>query len=259
MEKQHKRSGRNFIMAVIAIIEVVALVIVGTYAWIEGSRNPGVSGSNLSIANSSGIMIKINNSYEDTVSLNNFLDASGLFVLSEVSSVDAETFFVRDVSAAGTGVLALRAGTLADKNVKYIDYEFDIVADIEETNVWFDMEKTYLKLLNTTSEDCPIRVGLKFGDEPDFKIFSTRSDNATQAVTKVDSLGNPIEFETQVVYAFSSFADNDHPLFHLEVGEQVTVTMRVWLEGANANCVDRIAGTTFDLSLYFASKFESIR
>lgn len=54
-------------------------------------------------------------------------------------------------------------------------------------------------------------------------------------------------------YAFSK--DEDRVLFRIEPGETVTVTMRIWLEGEDENCVNEIAGKKFGMFLKFDSMF----
>ena len=49
--------------------------------------------------------------------------------------------------------------------------------------------------------------------------------------------------------------DPSKALFVLKPGEQKWVTMRIWLEGQDANCVKEIAGEVFDLVLKFDSAF----
>ena len=49
--------------------------------------------------------------------------------------------------------------------------------------------------------------------------------------------------------------DASKALFVLKPGEQKWVTMRIWLEGQDANCVKEIAGEVFDLVLKFDSAF----
>jgi hypothetical protein len=49
--------------------------------------------------------------------------------------------------------------------------------------------------------------------------------------------------------------DPDKALFTLNPGEQKWVTMRIWLEGQDENCVKEIAGEKFNLVLKFDSVF----
>ena len=49
--------------------------------------------------------------------------------------------------------------------------------------------------------------------------------------------------------------DANKALFTLNPGEQKWVTMRIWLEGQDENCVKEIAGEKFDLVLKFDSAF----
>lgn len=49
--------------------------------------------------------------------------------------------------------------------------------------------------------------------------------------------------------------DASKALFVLEPGEQIWVTMRIWLEGQDVNCVKEIAGEKFNLVLKFDSVF----
>lgn len=49
--------------------------------------------------------------------------------------------------------------------------------------------------------------------------------------------------------------DPNRALFTLNPGEQKWVTMRIWLEGQDENCVKEIAGEKFDLVLKFDSAF----
>ena len=59
-------------------------------------------------------------------------------------------------------------------------------------------------------------------------------------------------FEINTIKTFESFETD--PLFTLESGTQRTITVRIWLEGEDANCTDAIAGSAIDLLLKFSAK-----
>ena len=42
-------------------------------------------------------------------------------------------------------------------------------------------------------------------------------------------------------------------MIHLEQNQSCKVTLRVWLEGTDPDCVDAVAGNTFNLNLRFDS------
>ena len=59
-------------------------------------------------------------------------------------------------------------------------------------------------------------------------------------------------FEIVTIKTFDSF--ETEPLFTLTRGEQRTITVRIWLEGEDANCTDAIAGSAIDLLLKFSAE-----
>ncbi len=79
----------------------------------------------------------------------------------------------------------------------------------------------------------------------------------SEGVYKTDGNGNPVRdgelLKNATIYTFADF--NEQSLFTLEAGETKTLTVRIWLEGADEeHCYDDVAGSELDLLLQFSAK-----
>ena len=78
-----------------------------------------------------------------------------------------------------------------------------------------------------------------------------------EGIYKTDGDGNPVRDEELLgnleIHTFAEFEET--PLFTLGSDETKTLTVRIWLEGADEeNCYDDVAGSELDLLLQFSAK-----
>ena len=271
----------KLILTTVVIMELIALLLVAVYAWIESVNKPEISGQNLSISASSGLMIRMDGNINSEVDLNQYLgDTGGNFMLKECSSPDGKQMFVRDGSleiqySQTDDDVRMRAANTTDTNVRYLSQDFELVAEGKDRAVWLDAANCSLKI---NSEDSavtakPLRLSLEF--QPDdgsdtvfvFSTYPAASMTDTPGpVSKVDVNNGKIldhasysnsttDSDGLLLRSFASINETN-PMIHLKQNESCKVTLRVWLEGTDSACVDEVAGNTFNLNLRFDSTLD---
>ena len=199
---------------------------------------------------------------------------------------DYDTFYSNIYTALGRScgyvelqfkIASAAQGDVYDKEI-YLDKESGISGTVVEG----DNEAT--KLNAQAAEAVRISITLhETATEPEQTTVFAKSTTSHKAITKerVDGYGyiadgaprydtskNPpilaetvsnkylaeaaALFETKTIKTFESFETD--PLFTLKRGEQRTITVRIWLEGEDANCTDAIAGSAIDLLLKFSAE-----
>ncbi len=266
-------------LTAVVIMELIALLLAAAYAWIESVNKPEIRGQNLSISASSGLMIRMDGSTNsEAVNLNQYLDdgRGSSFMLKECSSPDGKQMFVRDgpleiqYSTSDEDV-RMREANVTDANVRYLSQDFELIAEGNARDVWLDAEKCSLEI---NSDDPsvgakPLRLSLEFqpdGEEHVTFVFSTIPGSSMKAqigpVSQVDANNGQILAHASyysadntaglLLRSFSSINESN-PMIHLEQNQSCKVTLRVWLEGTDPDCVDAVAGNTFNLNLRFDS------
>ncbi len=279
MKKQPKR----FILAIVAIVEVMGLAVLGVYAWIEGGMSPQLVGSDISITNSPGLTMLLNNDPAEVININDFIsDPSVAFFLAEASSADGSTIFIRDneknTENGDPYGIYVRQANDNDKNSTYITFNFELKVDAEFQTatarpVWLDASQCYIRGTadDPTTAIVPVRVSLTYSidggtsttyifaenwdSESDGEMDDPHSATRTLPVASCNAeTGVPIyNAAGQYVQSFGSYSSSANPLFSIAGDSTVSITVCIWLEGADPLCIDEadIAGTTFFLSLFF--------
>ena len=269
---------KNKKITIIACIEMLLLLVAGTYAWIEGTMNPGIEGR-VEVSTSPGlIMVVDGNSVGGTIDINKYLtDASADFILKEVSSWNGIDFFIRttptNVSDEDMEEVYVRDATLSDRNQYYIYQSFQLVADNGAQDIYLDASQCNISFVSgqTTALDA-IRVSLvvsRTNLQDQTYVFwggdTTRSVLGIKNFQRAGGLGygqiyNPVTndgvyFQQLDAVPFATYdvnAQNRVPIIsNLLEDEKATVAMAIWLEGQDSACQDIISGSVLDFSLFF--------
>lgn len=225
-----KAKKRNKILAILAIAEILALMGLGIYAWIEGGTSPQMEAKNLKITSSPGLIMLLNNIPEQTIDINEYIhETTTDFRMAEASSPDGVKIFIRDDTynpntADDETIYVRNANDTQDLYRTYIRFSFDMRGEFDSEEdaqagrkVWFD-DDTNITDVNG-SPILPIRVSLTYsinGGAETTLIFSEERDDqlADPAPTYIPSSGYVTYYP---VIAFNSahlatFADSANKL-----------------------------------------------
>lgn len=188
--------------------------------------------------------------------------------LSECTSVDGKNIFfpvseytkqnygsgslVGDGEAynnANTQDFLFRKANANDKNKKYISIDFTLSSDIN-TGVWLSNDSQIIG----TAKDA-VRVSISKNDETDPIVLDSSIgsySNTENVVSSITAEGSISSTGVQISKAISNYSftneEDGRQLFTIEAGKTLNLTLTIWLEGADVNCVNDIFSTS-DLSI----------
>lgn len=223
-EKETKKifgriSFRTFALSLVALIQIALLLVGATYSWVETISSIKFDGATGKIG--TGVK-KIVNLTETTgaVYLDNYFEqVGGDTHLAACSSADAENFYFPIV---GEDNNCYRHGTINDKNVNYVDFDFQI----KNTT---DSEKSF-RFNEVPDVPSNVRIAV-WADGYSPKILAN-VDNATKE-TVVSSTSSSGTTEITVLPLKNYTADNqtnDSTIFKIGSGCTATVYVKLWLQ-----------------------------
>lgn len=255
--------------AAIAMVLVAAIALgAATFAWFV--NNNAVTATGVDVSTSSSVP---NLYITSTGKTTDGMTAAGTnpTKLFPVSTNDANAFYETLHWTTGTGDHAVAdkyQNALVhetDKTV-YADYTFDLGVTNGKMNVYFDSSDAATTLAANTQMGTAGRFAIKFGDGAWtlFKVTGTATNNGYYTDKVAAATGDywvtGVGDETKVKSAaYASFADyagsinangqaaaGNSSLATIDStvnGGKVTVTVRVWYEGCDKDCVSENAAT----------------
>lgn len=255
--------------AAIAMVLVAAIALgAATFAWFV--NNNAVTATGVDVSTSSSVP---NLYITSTGKTTDGMTAAGTnpTKLFPVSTNDANAFYETLHWTTGTGDHAVAdeyQNALVhekDKTV-YADYTFDLGVTNGKMNVYFDSSNAATTLAANTQMGTAGRFAIKFGDGAWtlFKVTGTATNNGYYTDKAAAATGDywvtGVGDETKVKSAaYASFADyagsinangqaaaGNSSLATIDStvnGGKVTVTVRVWYEGCDKDCVSENAAT----------------
>lgn len=168
-----KAKKRNKILSILAIVEILALMGLGIYAWIEGGTSPQLVANDLKITSSPGLIMLLNNNPEDEININTYIhETTDEFRMAEASSPDGRQIFIRDDqynpnTNDDETIYVRNANDTDDLYRTYIRFSFDMRGEFDSDEeaqigrkVWFDDETN---ITDAAGEPIlPIRVSLTY-------------------------------------------------------------------------------------------------
>lgn len=243
------------------ILTCVCVLMLGsaTYAWFSVSNTPRVENLALVAGTMGNLKISdtVNGTYGDVIDLQNAASAGNMssVVLNPSTTTDGITFrapvYTENEVSGTTGI------TDADLKAKYIyEKEFYLKAEVESTGTasrTFDIfllgnsskGGTYIsnKTAGTDNAASAIRISLTTADGT--VIYEPNADKHITGESAVNGLeasyGGYGTLKQNSDKSFVGGTDNHSAkLFTIAANTPVKVTMRVWLEGTDADCVNEI-------------------
>lgn len=217
-------SRNNLILTVVALIEIIAIMVVSTSAWVETISTVEISSVSGKIEPKRYTTAKFDGT-EDELDLTAYFNESGNVHLASASSADGKNFFFPKIN---TSPVKYRKGTVNDINVNYIS--FSVIIDATESagdlKFYFDSDPSIL-VGDAETYNSSIKLAISKGNET--KIFS-KAEAADPAVTEEnDTAGSRVAPTT---YTFAEYAgiNATTPIFQVDYGTTTEVTFTLWLE-----------------------------
>lgn len=220
-----KKSRKNFLLSVVALIEIIAIMAVSTYAWVETASTIIIESDGPQQIDSyvyTNANLSSNNA--GVIDLSRYYRTSGnMHLASATSSNGSKIFFPKVASTSGT-VTGLRPGEISDKNTNYINFNFKVTAKDTETKLIFD-KVPEIKINGTTVNDNSIRVAISDGSST--KVFSNKASSGN---TVINGTNYPTEILPFSDYAGSAAVESSKFVFTLVKNQTKTITVTVWLQ-----------------------------
>lgn len=238
-----KNKTKNLIISIVILIEVISLLTVATFAWVETVSSIKITNE----ANTVGT-IKDDTKYTDmligdkpgTIDLLDYFEPSGDMHLAPASSADGKTLYFPKANI-GSNVI-YRKGNVSDKNTTYLSASFRLKADTN-ADFFFWKDSTH-----SISVDDNIRVSVTAyteGENPEGtydpesgKLISNTKIYANNASTTAVVNSTSGATGATTVEAFSDHqkgAKSEKRLFAVGANETKYVTINVWLQKSTEN------------------------
>ncbi len=280
MKSENKRL--RLVLGVIIALQLVVLMVWMTYSWIESAAEPSVEGYDMSVTHSPGLMMYLDGTQKDVMNINDFIgDTGNRLTFMEASSANGVKLFIRDTNRYVTDpadpdkeYICFKNAVSTDENVSFVKFTIRLKADGADRKIWLktSMDDSGLPMSYILDKNGnplkAIRVSLTSESELNpansfTKIFGTTADSgdmtlpgATVAIESLNSDGTGNE-AGQTVSTFAQYNSEATPLYNLVQDEQIDITVMVWLEGGDSECLDDIAaGKTFDMRLHFETTLD---
>ena len=255
---------RALFLSVVALVEILAIMVVSTSAWVESissiriytsyaqtedrEKEIGPNGTKGKFETGLFQRAELTNS-DNIINLTEFFRPSGDFHMTAASSADGDTFYfpevngIHSVEADGENpaheedrrhVNNYRIGTISDKNVNYVSFTFRIktacsLAFNEEPEVYIGTHKVENNL-----------VRFSIGHNSEFHIYGAEedeeevvaSDNGTKAQTTIRDFADYVKGNQRLFEAAADdlitismwIQDDDYSEYSTYSGKEITVS-----------------------------------
>ena len=280
--RKSRAFSKKFVKSYVSLFVVLILGVTSTIAWFTQSDEVEISALNLEFQSASSLRINKDKSVSNNIKIDKF-------VLDEASSVDGRNlYFPLGASfSEDTANMFFREGNKGDENKRYIYKDFELKGTSGNTPVYIkayrieisdpegatahdkDVNGVYedelvinyennIPISQKIPPDCPIRLAFisDSGEDPvviDPSAMVIDYVENSNAVTLIDDSGNPMTEKT-ATESFASYYYGKKPLFVIPSGQNLPVTLVVWLEGSLGNC-DKYIGKQISIDIDIESNF----
>lgn len=267
-EKETKKffgriSFRAFALSLVALIQIALLLVGATYSWVETISSIKFDGATGKIGTGVNKIVKLTDTAGE-VSLDNYFEqVGGGTHLAACSSADAKNFYFPIVGVVdkdnkdNKDNKRYRHGTINDKNVNYIDFDFQIKnTTTTEKSFRFDG-------VPDVPENVRIAIWAE-GDSP--KILAKVDEATTKPVVSSTSSGTtestvqPLKNYTAEKYSPDN-ETNDSTIFKIGSGKTATVYIKLWLQqdiNSTTESANDVVIENFKLASYTSQKKISV-
>lgn len=140
------------LIVLVAVLEVIVLICVSTYAWFVFAENNKANTDFISVEPDSGLDIDFNEANEqDYINIWNYLEE---FQFEPVTSLDGRNIFVPTTgtfNSTDTSKIKFREATVNDMNSKYINIDFSLTNTGEEDMDVYLNSRSYFKFADSAN------------------------------------------------------------------------------------------------------------
>lgn len=231
-EKETKKffgriSFRTFALSLVSLIQIALLLVGATYSWVETISSIKFDGATGKIGTGVKKIVNLTDAGGEVYLDNYFEQVGGGTHLAACSSADGEKFYFPIIGETNK----YRKGTINDKNVNYVDFDFEI-----KNTTKTEKEYTFKTVPNV--EDY-VRVAIYLdGDNNKPQIFSK---NASTTSVVSDSNGNTTN---QTVKSFDDYKyDNmyNNSIFKVSPDCEVKVKVKIWLQEGGSSTSNTVS------------------
>lgn len=246
--KKRKSKKLRISLTIVALVEILTLIAVTTFSWIEGGYNGNVKSPDITITTGSDLTMYYGGNVKNTITI-------PTCTLEETSSADGRNFFfpLAENTSNSTGNMSFRKGTADDENQKYVSLDFDLVAGDSPADVYLGAG-TIIRSSNANLMKA-LRMSFLTNDDKAPMVFSPTQMPGVEGlqyspITSIDENGSAATSNVSTDAYGDYYYKGDgssNALFHLNKGETKHITFVLWLEGTEFDSKD-VANQ--DLSVY---------
>lgn len=223
-EKETKKffgriSFRTFALSLVALIQIALLLVGATYSWVETISSIKFDGATGKIGTGVKKIVNLTDTTSSVFLDNYFEQVGGGTHLAACSSADAENFYFPIVGEDNT---RYRHGTINDKNVNYVDFDFKI----KNTTT---TEKSF-RFNEVPDVPSNVRIAV-WADGYSPKILADIDEAKKETVVSSTSSSGTTEITVQPLKNFTAdYETADSTLFKVGSGSTATVYVKLWLQ-----------------------------
>ena len=223
-EKETKKffgriSFRTFALSLVALIQIALLLVGATYSWVETISSIKFEGAKGNIETAVKKLVNISDN-GGTISLDNYFREAGDVHLAACSSADGENFYFPIIGETNK----YRQGTINDKNVNYIDFDFEI-----KNPTTTEKEYTFNTVPNV-EDDVRVSIYLE-NSEP--QIFAKNASTEKVVSFTEPNLSSNDGMSVQTVKSFDDYKYGNaggNNIFKVSPDGEVKVKVKIWLQ-----------------------------
>lgn len=241
---KRRLKGKRFILSIVALVEIILILVVSTYAWVETvstikiyTGDNGNTTQTGQIYNHNLQMANISNSSTAAIDLSQMIHQAGDFHLAPASSADGKNIFFPAAKGQTTNY---RAATSSDNMVNYISLSFKV----SQAGMYvFNADPTFA-FDGTANTSALVRFSLTAGN--DTRIFArTASTTAvvanTSGTTAATNARNTTYYRGTGAYPASYYA------LKTTSANQI-VTLKMWIQDPTFASTATYLGKKFTVS-----------
>lgn len=229
MKKEYSKKIRIF-MSGTALFLIVALAISLTFSWSEDRKTANVFFADMTVSAADSLTMKRDGVVTHSIVLPTTCK------LQEVSSADGRNFFfpTTDNKTNLTNQMTFRHGVPEDKNTRYLSLDFQLEAGDSAIAVFLGAATSVQCDNDRVANALRMSLSKNDGSQPIvFKPTQTAGASAATQYNPIVSITDDGRPTTDQVFtsAFGDYSSDSNPLFSIESGQTLNVTLSVWLEG----------------------------
>lgn len=267
--KNCKASKRQLVMSCISLFLTTAILVSTVFCWFCLQEANTVGTMNIDAGN--GLRLNYNNNNINVVEITqnmSFMPVSSVNGQNLYFPSDGSFFTDKNNIEAKTKEITYRAATAGDKNFYFLQFDFALTSYTDGTEVFIDYNKddnksTHIYYHGTSTPVPAMRVAFLYDNGKNTVVLNpTGKERSVKAVDLVNfGTGECLKTTSQISKPFSYYtATNGHSLFTLSAGETQTMSVVIWLEGTDEECImnEEIKQKTLDINIKFTTTWNNM-